>query len=230
MPVETRRWTGTADSARWPFAVTCSQIGCYFTVCCATPEEGEEILIKHEAEGPCPFGGREASKGMPVGKSLREKQWEMLDSVVDAAMAARQRSDSVGEQNELRGEIRGIAKCIYLMDHPYWESPEAVLKEASERLKMRKGEIPKRATPGCEIPHSVEILGAKTRVVKQDPPQTVHPLDKQIAALDDVVLARILKGLKAGMEPDFLADINSVALPIVKRIAAQPDRFARSGG
>lgn len=227
MPIETRRWTNTADSQRWPYAVSCSQVNCYFTVCCGTPGEGEGILARHETEGPCPFDGRGASKGMPVGKSLREMQWDQLDLAVDRAVDP---ATEPRHKEQAKGEILGIAKCIYLMDLPYWGSPEAVMAEGAERLKMRKGEIAKRATPGCEVSHSVQELGARTRVTKSAPPRTKHPLDVKIEALDDRVASRILKGLRAGMEPEFLADTYTVELTLVKRMAAQPDRFARNGG
>lgn len=226
MPVEPRRWTSTRDAERWPYAVRCSQIGCYFTVACGSPAEGEEILQKHESQGPCPYD-RKGSTAMPLGKSLREQQWEMLDAAVDAAMA-----ESGWRAYEPRGEIKGIAKCIYLMDQPYWESPEAVMKEAAERLKMRKGEIPKRATPGCEVPHSVQMLGERTRVAAKSTPTkpATNPVDAKIRSLDPKVLGRILRGVEAGLDPEMLAEMNGVSLAIVKRIAAQPQRFAPTGG
>lgn len=165
---------------------------------------------------------------MPVGKSLREMQWDQLDLAVDRAVDP---ETDPPQKEQAKGEILGIAKCIFLMDQPFWKSPHAVMAEGAERLKMRKGEIPKRATPGCEVPHSVQELGARTRVTTaKAAPVTKHPLDFKIEALDSKVLSRLIKGLRAGMDADFLAEVNNVELPLVKRIAAQPNRFAPTGG
>lgn len=232
MPVETRPFTGTRDSARWPYVARCSQIGCYFVVCCATTEEGEVILQKHESKGPCPYDGR-GRQLMPAGKSLREMQWELMDEAVDVAV-----DPETAEQvkHQMNGAAQGIAKCIYLMDSPYWKSVGDVMKEAAERLKMRRGEIPKRPTPGCEEPHSVQTIVARTngmvsqRTAPKASPSTRHPLDEKIAALEDKVVNRLIKGLDNGMDAEFLSEAFNVDLRIVKRIAAQPDRFARSGG
>lgn len=231
MPIETRTFTNTYDSARWPLAARCSAVGCNFAVCCSSFEEGEEILEKHEMNGPCPYDGRGRRK-MPVGKSLREKQWELLDEAVDAAVDP---ESSVQRKHEMNGAAQGIAKCIFLMDTPYWESPLAVMKEAAERLKMRRGEIPKRPTPGCDEPHSVQTIVARTDGMvptqqKVAPRATQHPLDAKIRALNPTIVTRIIRGSQGGLDVAFLADVNGVDLPLVKRIVAQPDRFANPAG
>jgi hypothetical protein len=231
MPVSTRRFTGPADSARWPYAVSCSAISCNFYVCAGSVEEADGILLKHETNGPCPFGAREASQFMPVGKSLQEMMWDKLDGVVDCAVDP-ETAPNVKLQKQ--GEISALSWCIFLMDQPYWKTVDAIQLEAAERLKMRKGEIPKRATPGCEVRHSVhelhERVQAEALAKRKAAPATKHPLDFKIEALDSKVLSRLIKGTRAGMDADFLAEVNNVELALVKRIAAQPDRFAPTGG
>lgn len=238
MPLEMRRFTNTRDFERWPWVAKCSQISCYFGVCCATIDEGEKIIERHETYGPCPYDGRGATlvrdgRGgpiVPVGLSLRQMQWELIDDAVDRAM-----ENSGWKAYGPQGEIKGIAACIYLMDQPYWESPGAVMAEAAERLRMRRGEIPKRPTPGCEEPHSVETIVARVKGMVSEqttkPSNTTrHPLDVKIAELPDKTVNSLIKGLTNGMGADFLAESFSVDLRVVKRIAAQPNRFARTGG
>lgn len=231
MPIKTRSWAGTADAARWPLTVACSAVGCTFTVCASTVHDAEFILQDHESNGPCPYGAREAQKSMPVGKSLRERQWDRLDEAVRQSMALGATEIQKATKN---GMAMGLAYSIFEMDTPYWASIEAVLQEAAKRYRIYIGAEEFSPTPGYDYPHNVQMLDARNKAAQaassQAKPETRHPLDIQIAQLDKKKLTGIIRGLSVDFPKEQLAEMYGVPLPMVKRIAAQPDRFAQTAG
>lgn len=234
MPINTRAWVASADAARWPLAVSCSQIGCNFHVCASDWGDAEATLKAHEENGPCPYGPREARNHMPAGKSLREMQWDRLDEAVRAAMGAENASDLRHTNN---GIAQGIAWCIFMMDQPFWAKVEDVLEEAAKRFRISIGKQEFSETPGYHYPHHHAVIEARLKekqpkqndlVLKKN--ETVNPLDSLIVALGEKKVGALVRGVKAGLDADTLADIYGLPLSAIKRVSAQPDRFVPSGG
>lgn len=241
MPISLRGWSGTKDAARWPLAATCSQIGCYFTVCAADVFDAEKILHDHEVQGPCPYGSSGVvEKSVPVGKSLREMQWDRIDECVRTATNPQAPDDL---RHTMNGMVQGLAYAIFLLDQPYWESENAVLEEAAKRHRIATGQQEFSPTPGYHYPHHYSTIEARLKGTarpvstrSQTPTSSSvrskvasHPLDAKIKALDEKKVRAIVRGLAGGFPPEQMAEMYKLPLAMIRRIAAQPERFAGSG-
>lgn len=227
MPINVRDRFASSDSVRWPLVVSCSAIGCHFVVCASDVEHAEGILREHETNGPCPYGEKGLRVEMPVGKSIIERTWDELDLVV--AKATNSETDQA-ERLVCNGMAQGLAWAIFTMCSPHWEQLSDVLNEAAKRHRIATGQEPFTPTPGYDYPHLIKEIELREKKTARQSAESKHPMDEIISSLGVPKIKSILRGLSGGFSEGDLAELYSIPIAAVKRLRAQPDRFAQTGG
>ena len=230
MPIVKRQSYPTADAKKFPFLAECCVPYCNFVVSAATVEQAEKSLHVHETGKSCPTGSPAGA-----GKSLREREWDLLDEAVDATM----KPDITDLQRErARGRAEGIATLIQLSLVPYWSTVNEVLQEAAKRYRIRQGKEEFSPTPGYHIPIPVGVsrsegfdltIGTVYRNTAPKSQKEANPLEDKIKALGERKIQAILRALDAGFERTQLAEIYQLSVAAVHMIASKPERFVSNG-
>jgi hypothetical protein len=132
---------------------SCDVLACYYTIAGKTEHDVLTGIASHR----CPTRGPTRYN---MSKSILERMWDDLDDLtaqlVDITAQEKGTLDPATnsqyipphEAQIIKGEARGIARCIAYMAVPYFTEVKAVSKEALRRHRMRIGEIPFEPTPG----------------------------------------------------------------------------------
>lgn len=146
MTIYERDTAQSADAANNPWIYDCDVLECYFVVSAPSKEDAEKRQTEHK-ERTCPMTGQSRY----AGKSIGEKLWDMLDTVIDNIKEVQARQIDEQTRGCMKGEAFGLADALVLMMQPHYTDRNAILKQANKRWKMRMGLIEEEPTPGYKF-------------------------------------------------------------------------------
>lgn len=226
------------DAHKFPFIFDCEEPGCYWHTAHASWGQAANTRLIHRAS-TCPLDGssKVARHGNPVGSSIIEKFWIELDQVTKFLIEA---PDDI-KQNEdfriARGKAQGIAKCIFIISSPHFETPEHVGRWAMRRYKMEHKGLEFEPTPGVKgynppVPTNTPQMSYREMQQKLDPAKrpaakrTAAPApsgNEEVAKMDANKKLLATNAIKAGF-PDnkviALTKISAAALASLKQEVA----------
>lgn len=198
---------------------TCKEPGCYvrFTINPGLGEDVESIVAQHQQKN-C-YDRRIVSMATLIGK-----MWEEVDSLLNELMHVSETGDlgdkTAEEFEQLKGQLQGATKMIYIMTSSHYEDYTDVKKEAVARRNARlEGRY--HLTAGCSEKPSVERVPStwerKQSTYSERPetsrvppkPKPAPRAKKSKEKFTEEELAKIVKAYEAGFPLPMLAAANS---------------------
>lgn len=189
-----------------PYLFKCEVLGCHYSVCIKTFEEGEQQHFTHQ----CPRRG----PNVLAGKSILEQAWNQLDHAVEQIVSMQKNPDLKTSLAEVKSAARGKAEIIALFMVPHFRTADDVSREAMRRYKLKQaGE--EVITPGIGMGRMIMPQTARTHAK----PVSSPPAEKPKHNLSDQEVKAIKKAAGDGIPMDMLAQMFKVSVAVIRSLA-----------
>lgn len=215
---ETPNTPENAKLLNWLFE--CHTTGCRWRTAHRTQAIAERERERHRSVS-CPYVPTLKDESVTAGKQVIERMWDKLDvataRILDHKGGKQPLDEYQLDDHQLtleQGRAQGIAACILIMSHPFFEDTSAIARWAVKRYKMAAGEIEVMPTPGING-YNPTVIISPTTPVKQ-PARGGTPRKRTQAAVKPVPQSDIETlegGIEAGFTDEALLRVVKTATP-----------------